>query len=441
VTLHMIGIGGVSMSGIARILAAQGRQVSGCDRADGPIFDTLRAAGVDCRVGHHPSHLAGVDEVCVSTAIGVDEPELRAARDAGIRIRHRAELLADIIAPHAQRIVVTGAHGKTTTSAMLAVAATTLGLDPTFLVGGDVRQLGTNARDGRGALCIAEGDESDRSVATLPADVAVILNIDLDHLDHYATREDLRRLLEVWSGTLAATATLVVGDGVSVASAARQERFGLGAGEGLRALDVTDSADGVSFRPSDGRGRVRLGVAGIHNAANACAAAAALRAVGTPLSDAFGAIAQFTGAGRRFELVGAWRGALVVDDYAHHPAELAATIRTARAQQPKRLVVYFQPHMPWRTRAFADAFAQALRAADVVVIGETYVARGTPDPDASARRIAALVAADASGVMVTFAADEDDAVAALVEQVRPGDLVVCAGAGPVDRVARRVVAS
>jgi UDP-N-acetylmuramate--alanine ligase len=439
VRTHFVGIGGIGMSGLARVLAARGAAVDGCDRAEGPALDGLRALGIPCAAPHDPVHLAGVDRVVVSSAIDVAEPELVRARDLGLPLLHRSEVLAEILAAHRRRVVVTGAHGKTTTTGMIAYALARLGHAPTFLVGGDVPQLGGNAGAGGEDVCVAEGDESDRSVARLPADVAVVLNVDLDHLDHYASVADVVDLLASWTARLPADGLLVAGDGVELPTDAAVERFGLGPGEGLRALDAESGPDGVAFTPSSG-GRAVLAVHGVHNAANACAAALVLRRLGVRLDDAFAALATFTGTGRRFETVGERDGVRVVDDYAHHPAELAATLAAGRAQRPARLVVYFQPHMPWRTRAFAAAFADALAAADVAVVGETYVARGAPDPGATARAIVERLRAAAPDVEATFVADEEEAVGALRARLRRGDLVLCCGAGPVDRVARRLVA-
>ncbi len=439
-TVHLLGIGGIGMSGIARVLHGRGVAVSGCDRADGPVLDALRALGIHCATPHDPAHLAGADELVVSTAVDADEPELVRARELDLPIRHRSEALAAILAGHRRRVVVSGAHGKTTTSAMLAVALTALGRSPSFLVGGEVRQLGTNAAAGDGDVCVAEGDESDRSVARLPADIAVVLNVDLDHLDHYGSVADVVDLLGSWTATLPPAGVLVCGDGVDL-PAPRTVRFGTGVGEGLRALDVTEEPGGVAFRPSRGPERVQLAVPGAHNAGNACAAALVLEELGVPLADAFAALATFAGAGRRFELVGERDGIRVIDDYAHHPAELAATLAAARGQQPgARLVVYFQPHMPWRTRQFAGEFAEVLARADLVVLSETYVARGRPDPDASARVIAERLRFLAPGLEVVFAPTYDDAAVALRARTRTGDLVLCCGAGPVDVVARAVVA-
>ncbi len=431
---HLVGIGGAGMSAIARVLHQRGEAVSGCDREETQLLRDLARSGITCYPGHSARHAEECDRMVVSGAVPDDAPEVVRARERGIPVLHRAEALAAILAEHERRVVVTGAHGKTTTTSMLAYAAERLGLDPTFLVGGEVRDLGTNGRGGASGLAIAEGDESDRSVRLLPADIAVVLNVDLDHLDHYATVDDVTRLLAEWAGELPGDGLLVLGDGVAIDAPCAVERFGVGPGEGLRALDPVPDGDGLAFRPSRGPDRVRLAVPGAHNAGNACAAALVLERLGVGVDEAFRALEGFSGAGRRFEVLGTAYGFTVVDDYAHHPAELHAAIAAARGRGPERLVVLFQPHMPWRTIAFADDFAEALRGADRVVVLETYVARGRPDPEASAKRIVEMV-----GGTARFAVDDKAAVHLLRGMARAGDLILCCGAGPVDRVGRRVL--
>lgn len=433
-SVHLVGVGGAGMSGIARVLAQRGQVVTGCDRDATLLTKALIAEGIACEVGHSAEHADAAERLIVSGAIADDSPELIRARELGLPVQHRAEALADILREHAARVVVTGAHGKTTTSAMLAAAAVELGLDPTFVVGGDVRQLGTNARGGADRLAIVEGDESDRSVRQLPATIGVILNVDFDHLDHYDSVEDVVALLGEWADTVPTDGLVVLGDGVAIAPTAEVARFGVGPGEGLRALDAVADGDGIAFRPSRGPERVRLAVPGVHNAGNACAAALVLERLGVPLDEAFAALERFEGAGRRFEVVGRAFGYTVVDDYAHHPTELAAAIAAARGREPKRLIVLFQPHMPWRTIAFGEQFAEALKAADRVIVVETYVARGAPDPEASARRIAQLV-----GSKAVFIATGGAAAREIQGIARSGDLILCCGAGPVDRIARAVL--
>ncbi len=436
---HFVGVGGIGMSGLARVLAGSGERVSGCDRSESPLLGALRSEGVACSTPHDPAHLdAGVTDIVVSTAIDAGEPELAVARRRGLTIRPRSECLAAILDAHRERVVVSGAHGKTTTSAMLAAALSRLGRDPSFVVGGVVADLGTNARSGRGGVCVAEGDESDRSVRSLPADVAVVLNVDLDHLDHYASVEEVESLLQAWIDEQVTGGLVVLGDGVPLRHP-RVRHFGVGAGEGLRALDVEATDRGISFTPSRGPERVELAIPAAHNAGNACAAALVLEELGHPLEEAFAALSAFGGVGRRFETVGRFRGALVVADYAHPPTELAALVAGARPRTNGRLIIYFQPHMPWRTRAFGRAFGDALSGADVAIVSETYVARGEVDPDVSARSIIDRLA-EHGGTEAVWAATADDALQALADRVGPGDLVICVGAGPVDAVARRLVA-
>ena len=433
-SIHLVGVGGAGMSGIARVLAQRGQVVTGCDRDATLLTKALIAEGISCEVEHSAEHVETAERLIVSGAIADDAPELVRARELGLPIQHRAEALADILREHAARVVVTGAHGKTTTSAMLAAAAVDLGLDPTFVVGGDVRQLGTNARGGSDQIAIVEGDESDRSVRQLPATIGVILNVDFDHLDHYDSVEDVVALLGEWADTVPTDGLIVLGDGVAIAPAAEVARFGVGPGDGLRALDAVADGDGIAFRPSRGPERVRLAVPGVHNAGNACAAALVLERLGVSLEEAFAALERFEGAGRRFEVVGRAFGYTVVDDYAHHPTELVAAIAAARGREPKRLIVLFQPHMPWRTIAFGEQFAEALKAADRVIVVETYVARGAPDPEASARRIAQLV-----GSKAVFIATGGAAARELQGIACSGDLILCCGAGPVDQIARAVL--
>ncbi|MGA0122011.1 MAG: UDP-N-acetylmuramate--L-alanine ligase [Gaiellales bacterium] len=431
---HLVGIGGAGMSAIARVLHERGEAVSGCDREATRLLRDLARTGITCHPGHDAHHAEECDRMIVSGAIPDDAPEVVRARERGIPVLHRAEALAAILAEHERRVVVTGAHGKTTTTSMLAYAAQRLGLDPTFLVGGEVRDLGTNGRGGGSGLAIAEGDESDRTVRLLPADLGVVLNVDLDHLDHYDSVDDVVQLLAEWAAELPSDGLLVLGDGVAIAAPCPVARFGVGPGEGLRALDPAPDGDGLAFSPSRGPARVRLAVPGAHNAGNACAAALVLERLGVDLDEAFAALEGFSGAGRRFEVLGTAYGYTVVDDYAHHPTELRAAIEAARGRRPDRLVVLFQPHMPWRTTAFAEEFAEALGAADRSVVLETYVARGRPDPEASARRIVELVGGESR-----FAVDDEAAVYLLRGMARAGDLILCCGAGPVDRIGRRVL--
>jgi UDP-N-acetylmuramate--alanine ligase len=438
--MHFVGIGGVGMSALARVLHAAGSAVDGCDRALGRTTETLLRAGIRCHLDHDPAHLRTATRVVVSSAIGSDEPEVLAAQRDGVPVVHRSELLAEVLAGHQQRVVVTGAHGKTTTTAMIAYSLDRLGLVPTSVVGGAVPQLAGNGNGRSTGVCVAEGDESDGSIVRLPADIAVILNVDLDHLDHYRSLADLVSVLARWTAELPRQTVLVAGDGVDLPTVRCVQRFGLGPGPGLRALAVDARPGGVSFRPSGFPRRVHLRLRGVHNAENACAAALALVQLGVPPADAFEALQSFRGVRRRFEIVGMRRGALVVDDYAHHPAELAALVAAGRSMRPARLAVYFQPHTAWRTSAFGSRFAEALAEADLVVVGETLARPGSRDAPVTARGIVERLLSIAPRIPSAFAADEDEAVELLLRVMRRGDVILCCDAAADDRVARRLVA-
>jgi UDP-N-acetylmuramate--alanine ligase len=436
--VHLIGVGGAGMSAIARILVARGVEVSGCDRAESATLAALREAGVDARAGHDVAHLRDGIEVGVSTAIDDDLPELRAARERGLPVLHRSELLAELVAGSDASVAVAGTHGKTTTSGMLAFVLSELGLDPTFLVGGDLPQLGTNARAGRGPL-VAEADESDGSLARLRPGCAIVLNVELDHHDTFASLGALEALLAAWTRELPADGLLITGDGVELPSPAPRLRAGAGPGEGWRALEPAQGGRRQAFtlrRPGADDLRVTLDVPGRHNAANAAAALAALAWLGVAPERAAPVLSRFRGAGRRFEEHGEVEGVRLVDDYAHHPSEVAAVIEAARAYAGYgRLIACFQPHMPWRTRALQAEFAAALLAADAACVCELYVARGAEEPDVSGRLIVERALEQAPERPLAWTPTFEDAAAWLAAQARPGDVVLTMGAGPVDRIA------
>ena len=380
--VHLVGVGGAGMSGIARVLQGLGRRVSGCDRSSAAI-EELRAEGIDAQLGHDPAHLHADTEVIVSSAVAEDEPELAAARDRGLRVRHRADVLADIVAS-GDGICVAGAHGKTSTTALIAYVLEQCGEDPTFLVGGTVPQLGSNARVGRGRYVVAEGDESDGSLARLRPRGAVVLNAELDHHDHFASLDDLHALFRNWVAKLPREGMLVLHDSLDYPTPAVCRRFGAGPGEGWRVLEVAPDGEGARFvlaAPGRAELPLRLGVPGAHNALNAAAALAMLDWAGISPERAAAPLASFRGASRRYERRGEVAGIRLVDDYAHHPSELAATLAAARGEAaPGRLLACFQPHMPWRTRMFANGFGEALRRADAACVCDIYVARGAAEP-------------------------------------------------------------
>jgi UDP-N-acetylmuramate--alanine ligase len=424
------------MSGIARVLQGHGRTVSGCDRSPSAI-EELRAEGIDVKLGHDPAHLHGDMEVIVSSAVSDDEPELAAARRRGLRVRHRADVLADIVAS-ADGICVAGAHGKTSTSALIAFVLAECGEEPTFLIGGTVPQLGTNARVGRGRFVVAEADESDGSLARLRPRAAVVLNAELDHHDHFGSLDDLHALFREWVAELPHEGALVLHDSLDYPSPAQLRRFGAGPGEGWRALDAAPDGEGTRFTlavPGRAELPLRIGVPGAHNALNATAALAMLDWAGISPERAAAPLAAFRGASRRYERRGEVSGIRLVDDYAHHPSELAATLAAARGEAaPGRLLACFQPHMPWRTRMFADGFAEALRLADAACVCDVYVARGAADPDVSGELVVQSAHGQDPAFPIAWTPTYEDAGEWVARTARPGDLVLTLGAGPVDGV-------
>ncbi len=375
--IWFVGIGGAGLSGYALLARAWGAEVGGWDRTQTPYMEHLD--GVETAVGDEPVALDGW-EVVVSTAY--------ARQIAG---KSRAEFLAELVRLQ-DAIVVAGAHGKTTTAAMIAFCLDRLGLDPGFLIGGEVPQLGGNARAGRGWL-VVEGDESDRTIAALRPRIAVVTNVDLDHHAEFGSRAEVERLFEEWLA------------------------------------EVPQAVRGEELEPLD----VELGVPGEHNRLNAACAVAALELAGVARADALRVLPDFRGAGRRFELRGEAGGVAVVDDYAHHPAELSATIAAARAKADGRVLVLFQPHLYSRTLHLAREFGAALATADVVAIADVYPAREEPLAGVTGKLLVDAVADERPGMPVAWTPAVEDGAAFVARAARHGDVVVTAGAGDVDR--------
>jgi UDP-N-acetylmuramate--alanine ligase len=434
--LHMIGIGGAGMSALAIVAYAWGADVSGCDREGSEYSRRLRRFGIDVREGHDRGHLEPGMEVVVSSAVPDELDELAAAGELGLRVIGRGELLAELVAQR-RSICVGGAHGKTTTTAMIAYAADRIGLEPTWLVGGDVPQLGGNAGPGGGDLLVAEADESDGSSALLRPQVAVVTNVDLDHHARYASRAEVERLFADWVARVPADGAVVLGDGVSFPTAAPVLRFGFDDGADWHITGFRAGPEGSQFWlsvPGEPPVDVQLKVPGAHNARNAAGALAALAAAGASATEAAAALSEFTGVGRRFELRGTVAGATVVDDYAHNPAKVAAVIDAARTHSPARVVVCFQPHLYSRTAASAHAFGGALAGADEVVVTEIYPARERPVAGVTAKLVVDALSERRPGMPLAYMPQLDDAAGYLRARVRAGDLVLTVGAGDVRRV-------
>lgn len=431
--LHFVGLGGAGMSGLAIVSRALGATVTGSDRAESPYLVRVREAGIEPVIGHAAANVPAGDDVelVVSTAIAADNPEREEGRRRGLDELHRGELLGQVSAER-RTIAVAGAHGKTTTTSMIAHALLGAGMDPSYLIGGALRTTGTNAAWGAGDWLVVEADESDRSFLHLHPEVAIVTNLELDHHTTYASTVDLERTFTAFLGqastaVLPATLRGLRGDGPVV-------EFG--------AVSRATADGGVAF---DWHGtEVVLAVPGEHNARNAAAALEACRLAGADEAAAIAALARFQGAGRRFERLGATAsGAVVVDDYAHHPTEVAATIAAARSLAPRRVVAVFQPHLFSRTQLLGRAFGAALATADVVVVLDVYPARERAEdfPGVTGRLIAQAAVDAAPGRHVHWLPRFDDAEAALRALLREGDVCLVMGAGDVDALGRRLTSA
>jgi len=430
--LHFIGIGGAGMSGLALVAHALGARVTGSDQAVSSYCARLREAGIDPIIGHDPANLPERAEVVVSTAIPQDNPELAAAREAGATVLHRGELLGEL-SRMKRTIAVGGTHGKTTGASMAALALLEAGREPAFLIGGELRACATNAAWGAGEWAVIEADESDRSFLKLGRDIAVVTNVELDH---HTTYSNLRELEEAFEEFAAPAAVRVLGPGVQLAGEGEAVSFGI---EDAHELELTP---GGSRFVMDGI-EVELQVPGQHNVLNALAALNALRAAGLPPAEAAPGLAKFTGAARRFEEHGRTpRGALVYDDYAHHPTEVRATLEAARTLEPRRLIAAFQPHLYSRTQMLAHEFGRALALADLIVVLDVYRARERPEdfPDVSGFLVAQSAADAAAGRPVWWMPRVEDAERSLQGELTEGDLLLTLGAGDVDELARRLAA-
>ncbi len=412
------------MSALALLAVRSGWTVTGTDRDDGPVLSALRAAGADVRAGHGADAIPGhVDAVVVSTAIPADNPEVRAARERGLPVLHRSDLLAMLMQGH-RGLAVAGAHGKSTTTAMLSLA---LG-GATLCVGAEVPWgNGTGAAWGDGPWFCAEADESDRSLLRLAPEAAILLNVDHDHHSTYASIDEVEEVFREFVAALPPDGLLVVGPDE------RARRVAHGAGCPVRLIGDVPGAwarvQGDTLVLADGTlVALRLAAPGMHNRENAACALALADWCGVDPATAAQRVVGFAGVGRRFEDRGTVGGVRVVDDYAHHPAEVRATLRAARSVHPGRLVAVFQPHLYSRTRALGTELGRELGAADVVVVTDVYAAREAVDPGVDGSLVAAAVPAPAVVMYVPLLADVPGR---LVPDLRPGDLVLTMGAGDV----------
>jgi UDP-N-acetylmuramate--alanine ligase len=444
---HFIGAGGAGMSGIALVLAQRGVRVTGSDLKESRYSKALQAAGVEVHIGHNAENLGNPQVVVVSSAIPETNPELAEARRRGMEIWPRAQMLAHL-AGERKTVAVAGTHGKTTTSSMAATMLSRLGLDPTFLIGGEVDGFDTNAVNGSGEYYVVEADESDGSFVYLDPHIAIVTNVEADHLDHYGT---LERVEETFVDFM----TSVHEDGALVVCGDQQRLVDLARSTGRRVVTYgfSDECDvrttilgregiGLAFEllTPDGKGAAGVTtVPGEHMALNAAGVLAAAWVMGLELQTAADALGTFSGVRRRFDLVGEVGGVTVVDDYAHHPTEVRATLSAAKSLDFGRVVVLFQPHRYSRTESLSCEFGEAFRDADQVVLMDVYSAGEAPIPGVSGKTVLESLLRAYPRTQAAYLPHRADVVPYLSARVRSGDIVFTMGAGDVTAVGPELV--
>lgn len=450
---HFIGIGGAGMSGIAKILTQRGAKVAGSDSKESGTAEALRALGATVHIGHAAEHLAD-DASCVvvSSAIRADNPELVRAAELSVPVVHRSDALAALMGGGLRSIAVAGTHGKTTTTSMLAVALTELGLDPSYAIGGDLEGPGTNARHGAGDIFVAEADESDRSFQKYDPEVAIVLNVELDHHANYASMDEIYESFETFVGKIVPGGTLVIAadqpGAVELTSKVRDlstikvVTYGEAADADVRVHKVTPRGltSEVTVVLAGRFLTFTVSVPGRHYAHNAVAALAAGVALGIPAHNLASALGKYTGVKRRLQLKGEVNGVQVIDSYAHHPTEMTADLEAMRdaAAPGSRLLVVFQPHLFSRTQELGTEMGQALALADASVVLDIYPAREDPIPGITSALI--IDAAGRAGADVTAVSDKGAVPEAVAGMAKPGDLVLTMGAGDVTDLGPEILA-
>lgn len=445
--VHMVGIGGAGMSGIARVLAEQGIKVSGSDLQSSEVTKRLAEIGIIIYQGHAASNLdPGVDLVVVSSAIPQDNSEVIRSQELGIPVIKRGQMLAHIVNGRLG-IAVAGAHGKTTTTSMVFLALNGCGLDATFILGGELQGSQLGARMGGSPYCVVEADESDASFLELTPYIGIITNIEDDHLDFYKSMDNLKNAFRQYFACIKPDGfALVCGDDPRIQEIlaegvpCRVVTYGVGEGNDYRYTNWIGEKIGSYCEVSRHKqwvGSMRLSVPGKHNALNALAAVAVAMELRLSFDDAVQALQAFTGAKRRFQLVGNKNDITVVDDYAHHPTEIRATIEAARHVNPSRLVVIFQPHRYTRTQLLGDKLGEALTGADKVVIMDIYSAGEAVIPGVSSDKIYEKASQD--NAQVDYIEGFDQVVDHILREARPGDLIITMGAGDVWKLGPEII--
>ncbi|MCJ7668525.1 MAG: UDP-N-acetylmuramate--L-alanine ligase [Anaerolineae bacterium] len=445
--VHFVGIGGIGMSGIARVLLEEGYRVSGSDLRVSPLTEALVGLGGTVYEGHAAKNIAGADLVVLSSAVPAHNPEVVAAQESGIPVVSRAQILGELMKGR-YGVAVAGTHGKTTTSAMIALILMRAGLDPTIIVGGVIPELGSNAKAGKGKYIVLEADEYQRTFLGLSPSVAVVTNIEMDHPDYFRDLEDICQAYLEFVRLVPPEGEIFLCSDDPMAQRLQEEphlaeitTYGLGPRARWRAADLAaNAAGGSDFRvlaSSRPRGEFSLRIPGRHNVRNGLAALAVADYLGIDLMEARKTLAQFRGVERRFEVKGEASGVIIIDDYAHHPSEIKATLTAAKERYPERMVwAVFQPHTYSRTKALLSDFAASFGDADQVVVTDIYPARESDDLGVNSQKL--LAAMNHQGVHYIGALS--DVVLMLCQRLRGGDLLITLGAGDIYQVGEEVLA-
>lgn len=445
--LHFVGIGGARLSGLAKLYQDRGYSITGSDVHDSSSVQSLTNRGIKVFLGHDPANIEGADLVVYTNAVGNDNPELKAAKDKAIPIIEGAGLQGKLMAEFKRRIAIAGTHGKTTTSAMTALVLTAGGIDPTVLIGGEIEAFQGNHRSGKSDCIVVEACEFKRSFLNFCPSIELITNIDWDHPDCFPTLKDVIITFADFVELLPKDGVLILwGDDPNAYNLQKRYKgktitFGYQPRFDWEIADVQISGPlGITGRinyKSKSQGEVRLKVPGRHNLQNAIGALAIASELGVDINTIIGALAEFTGVKRRFEIKGDYHGAMVVDDYAHHPSAVRATLATARQAFKGRIWCVFQPHLFSRTKFLLDEFARSFNDADILVLADIYPAREIDPGDISSRDLAAK--AQHFHTDVRYLGDFDSIEGHLAKHIQQGDLVITMGAGNIFKVGESIL--
>lgn len=438
-SIHFIGIGGIGMSGIAQLLAQRGLRVSGSDMSLNGNIERLKKAGIHIMLGHDPSHLEGKDIIVISTDIKEHNPELKEAHKRHLPVFHRADILA-LLMEDSYGIAISGTHGKTTTTALMGWILETANFDPTIINGGVMNNWGSNIKNGRGAWCVAEADESDASFLKLPRDIALVTNIDLDHMDYYENTGNLYGAFEIFTTKIRPQGAAILGiDHPQVYTLWQKIKaqqncitYGLHPEADVKAENIRMIPEGVTFDLVRGstRTEIFMSLYGHHNVLNALGAAAIALDRGIKEEILKTAFASFKGVQRRFTLVGNWQGITIIDDYAHHPVEICATLAAAKGAAKGRVIAILEPHRYSRLASQFQEFSTCCEGADMTIILPVYSARETPQEGINHETLAKAMKGE------IYRCDEPKELPYLVQQLaQSGDMVICLGAGTISTLA------